>query len=76
MGCGLVTCILAAPGGWWPSLRFYLWGGCFSFMGIIVTGDCSYELGCARVYLIAKSALCTLAWQCWSDVHCPENHAP
>lgn len=25
---------------------------------------------------LAKSALCTLAWQCWSVVHCPKSYTP
>lgn len=71
---GFVTCTEAAQGGLQPSRRFCLWGGHGFPWGS--SWDVLMKLAVLLLPWLAKSALCTLAWQCWSVVHFPKSHTP
>lgn len=73
---GFVTCIVPAWGGWQPSWRFCLWGGGGHGFPWGSSRDALMKLAVLLLPWLAKSALCTLAWQCWSVVHCPKSHIP
>lgn len=45
-------------------------------LGIIMRRASLMELAVLLLPWLAKSALCTLAWQCWSVVYFPKSHTP